>query len=201
MTIEKRTFAVDGLAVEYRDDDPPRIVGHAAVFNQEADIGKMFRETIEPGTFRESISQDDVRALFNHDPNFVLGRNTAGTLRMAEDARGLAIEIDPPDTQTARDLMVSVKRGDITQMSFAFEALGEEWRFEEGQPDLRILKKVKLYDVSPVTFPAYAGTDVAVRSRDEARKTMASKEQEGGRPVDIFKRRMRLLNAQSVNNH
>lgn len=189
MTIEKRTFAVDNLAIEYRDDDPPRIVGHAAVFNQEADIGGWFREMVQPGAFRESIGQDDVRALFNHDPNFVLGRNTSGTLRMSEDDKGLAIEIDPPDTQAARDLMVSVKRGDITQMSFGFQVLGEEWRFEEGQPDLRILSKVKLYDVSPVTFPAYAGTDVAVRSRDEARKTMAKTE--GGRFTDIYKRRLR----------
>lgn len=192
--IEKRTFIVDNLSIETREDNPPRIVGHAAVFNQVTDIGGWFREMVLPGAFAESIVNDDVRALFNHDPNFILGRNKANTLRLSEDERGLAIEIDPPDTQTSRDLQVSISRGDITQMSFAFEALAIEWQFPEDDSELRILKKVKLYDVSPVTFPAYEGTDVSLRdalkSRDEARKMMAANK-DGGCFVDTFIRRLR----------
>lgn len=151
-----------------------KLVGHAAVFGEPTDIGGWFREQIAPGAFADSITTDDIRALFNHNPDFVLGRNTAGTLRLAEDADGLAVEIDPPDTQMARDLAVSIARGDISQMSFAFEVLAEEWVMGEGKElDLRTIKKVRLYDVSPVTFPAYEGTDIALRSRDAWAKAQA----------------------------
>lgn len=156
---ETRTF-------EFRvesNDEGSKIVGHAAVFNEEARIFD-FQEKIAPGAFRSSIKEDDVRALFNHDSNFVLGRNTAGTLDLKEDKKGLAIEIDPPDTQFARDLMVSMERGDITQMSFGFQVVAEEWEANDDGPDVRTLKEVRLFDVSPVTYPAYEGTDVAVRS-------------------------------------
>ncbi len=139
-----------------------RIIGHAAIFNTFTDIWD-FREQVAPGAFRKSISEDDVRALFNHDPNHVLGRNRAGTLKLAEDEKGLAIEIIPPDTQFARDLIVSLKRGDITQMSFGFQVLKDEWN-QEAKPMERTLKEVKLFDVSPVTFPAYPETDVTARN-------------------------------------
>lgn len=160
---ETRTFT---FKLEARDDENPLISGHAAVFNEEADIG-FFKEKIKRGAFAESIQVDDVRALFNHDPNHVLGRNKAGTLKLQEDRKGLAIEIVPPDTQFARDLLISVKRGDISQMSFGFQVQEDSWKHgEDGAPDVRTLKKVRLFDVSPVTFPAYVGTDVAVRSHD-----------------------------------
>jgi len=136
--------------------------------------GGWFREKIAPGAFASSINTDDVRALFNHDPNFVLGRNKAGTLKMSEDERGLHIEIEPPDTQVARDLMVSLERGDISQMSFGFEVIKDSWeRSTEGNNlDIRTLEKVRLWDVSPVTFPFYKETDVAVRSHEEWQKTL-----------------------------
>lgn len=160
---ETRTFK---FKLEARDDDAPSISGHAAVFNEQADI-MGFREQIAPGAFSDSIKTDDVRALFNHDPNHVLGRNRAGTLKLHEDRKGLAIEVIPPDTQFSKDLMTSIKRGDIDQMSFGFQVIAEEWREgEDGEPDLRTLKEVRLFDVSPVTFPAYTGTDVAVRSHE-----------------------------------
>ena len=153
--------------VEFRlddDGDSPILKGHAAVFNEEADI-MGFREKIEKGAFKDAIKEDDVRALFNHDANYVLGRNIAGTLRMKEDKQGLAVEIDPPDTQFARDLAVSMKRGDITQMSFGFQVKREEWQEgKDGEPDLRIIKEARLFDVSPVTYPAYVGTDISVNS-------------------------------------
>ena len=165
MKQERRTLQSE-FRVERREDGKKLIRGHAAVFNVETDLG-WFRERIAPGAFRESIETDDVRALFNHDSNFVLGRNKAGTLVMREDERGLYVEIDPPDTQAARDLVTSIERGDISQMSFGFQTIKDSWETEENAAkDLRTLEKVKLWDVSPVTFPAYQETDVAVRSHD-----------------------------------
>lgn len=161
MEKETRTFNF-----EIRENQEKRkMIGHAAVFGEVADIGGWFNEQIEPGAFKSSIRKDDVRALFNHDENYVLGRNKAKTLRLSEDDTGLKVTIDPPDTQFARDLSVSIDRGDISQMSFAFQVLEEEWiNGENKKPDLRKIKKVRLFDVSPVTFPAYEGTDIAIRS-------------------------------------
>jgi hypothetical protein len=166
MPKEYRTYNVDKLEVR-EEDAKQRIVGHAAVFNVIADGGGWFREQVAPGAFKESIAKDDIRALFNHDPNFVLGRNRAGTLKLREDDTGLLVEIDPPDTQFAKDLAVSIGRGDITQMSFGFEILKEERQSGSGdkEPDLFTLQEVRLWDVSPVTFPFYKETDVSVHSR------------------------------------
>lgn len=166
--MERRTFAVDSLSIERREDaKPEKIIGHAAVFDIIGD-GGWFREKIAPGAFVKSLERDDVRALFNHNPDYVLGRNKAGTLILREDDKGLYTEIDPPETQFARDLMVSIERGDITQMSFGFEIVAEErQKGENGERDLFIIREAKLWDVSPVTFPFYQQTDVSVHSREQ----------------------------------
>lgn len=168
--IEYRTFDVTALELRAKDGDDDkkkkRIIGHAAVFDVIGD-GGWFREKIAPGAFSKSILNDDVRALINHDKNLVLGRNTAGTLILSEDDRGLLSDIDPPDTQYARDLEVSIGRGDITQMSFGFEIVAEERiKGQNNEPDLFIIREAKLWDVSPVTFPFYAQTDVSLHSRE-----------------------------------
>ena len=163
--------------IEWREDGEGKIKGHAAVFDMESTAGRYFREKIAPGAFTASIQSDDVRALWNHDPNYVLGRNTAGTLTLTEDERGLAYEIDPPDTQWARDLQVSIKRGDITQSSFGFEVIKQEWVEHKDELPLRIIREAKLWDVSPVTYPFYEQTDVAMRSLDQFR------EESHGKPV------------------
>jgi HK97 family phage prohead protease len=164
--IERRGFVADIMRIERRSGKGALLIGHAAVFNAlSSDLGG-FREQIAPGAFADAIKTDDVRALFNHDPNFVLGRNKSGTLDLAEDARGLAIKIDMPDTKTVRDLVVApIERGDISQMSFQFSAIDQAWDGGENNnaPVVRTLKKVRLFDVAPVTFPAYPQTDVAVR--------------------------------------
>lgn len=168
MDIERRAFAIEGLRIERRADGAaPMLAGHAAVFNQLSENLGGFREQIAPGAFADAIATDDVRALFNHDPNFVLGRSVSKTLRMAEDARGLAIEIDLPDSATVRDMVViPIERGDISGMSFAFRVRpnGEQWAEDEDGNTVRTLTSLKLFDVSPVVFPAYPQTDVAVRS-------------------------------------
>jgi HK97 family phage prohead protease len=161
--MERRAY---NFTVEKRDDETKKLIGHAAVFDTIGD-GGFFREKISPGAFTKSIQSDDVRALFNHDSNYVLGRNTAGTLKLSEDQRGLVVEIDPPDTQWARDLLTSIERGDISQMSFGFETIKDSWeRGAKNEPDLRTLEEVKLWDVSPVTFPFYLETDIALRNRE-----------------------------------
>ncbi|WP_170937153.1 MULTISPECIES: HK97 family phage prohead protease [Rhodomicrobium] len=161
-----------GLRLEEREaGNAPMLAGYAAVFDTETDIGGFFRERIARGAFGDAISKAsaDVHALFNHDSNIVLGRLKAGTLRLAEDAKGLRVEIDPPDTQDVRDLMVKMRRGDIDQMSFAFTMRGGAQRWDESQdPPVRTIEKVgELYDVSVVTRGAYPTTEVGVRSLEE----------------------------------
>jgi HK97 family phage prohead protease len=148
----------------------PQITGYAAVFNSESEDLGGFRETIEAGAFRNSIvTGADVRALVNHDPSQVLGRSKAGTLRLAEDQHGLRYEIDLPDTTAARDVRESIKRGDISGSSFAFTVPegGDRW---EGNS--RTLTKVELFDVGPVTFPAYPATvtEASMRSLQMAKR-------------------------------
>ncbi len=170
--LERRVFKLDELRVDRAAGAAPRIVGHAAVFNQEADIGGWFMERVAPGAFKRAIVEDDVRALFNHDPNFVLGRNRAKptpTLTLSEDETGLLYTVVPPDTQVARDLMVSIDRGDISQGSFGFRVRKQEWD-ETGEIVKRTLLEVELFDVSPVTFPAYPQTDVGLRALQDYRK-------------------------------
>lgn len=163
--LERRTFDCERFTIETREDSKERtIIGHAAVFNV-TDGPSYFRERIEPGAFAESIQKDDIRALFNHDPNIVLGRNKAGTLLLSEDETGLRMEIKPPDTGWSKDLLISMERGDITQASFAFQTLDDEIQTVDGE-EIRILKRVKLYDVSPVTYPFYEQTDVGLRFQE-----------------------------------
>ncbi len=147
------------------------LTGYAALYGSETRIAGMFREVIEPGAFRAALArQDDVRALFNHDPNHVLGRTTAGTLVLAEDERGLKYTVTLPDTQAGRDLWTSVQRGDVSQSSFAFSVDAEEWRDKSADLPLRAITDVHLYDVSPVTYPAYDETSVSARSQAETIK-------------------------------
>lgn len=175
-----RTFQVAELRIDVEEGEEeevrPRIRGHLAVFNSPSkDLGG-FREVIAPGAFSKTIQEADVRALYNHDPNFVLGRNKSGTLQMLEDDDGLLVDIDPPDTQWARDLMVSIKRGDISQGSFAFRAVKDKWEKQEDGSVVRVLNEVRLYDVSVVTYPAYQETDAYVREEPRtphSRKTVA----------------------------
>jgi hypothetical protein len=175
MTPKDHEIRTYDAKVEIRTDDQGKrkIRGHAAVFNQIGGDERYFLEQIAPGAFKETIANDDIRAVWNHNDDYVLGRKQAGTLTLSEDEDGLYVEIDPPDTQWARDHMVSIDRGDVSQMSFKFEILDskdQSWETKEGV-DLRTLKRVKLWEVSPVTFPFYEGTDVALRSRDAAKQS------------------------------
>lgn len=161
--------------IEARETDSGfTIHGHASVFDSPYELWG-FREQVARGAFKKSLKEADVAALWNHDPNVVLGRNKSGTLRLSEDDKGLYYEVDLPDTQAARDLHTLIRRGDVYQSSFAFEIVKEAWDYpKDGDRDLplRTIKEVRLFDVSPVTYPASPVTDVdvarAVRSLAEA---------------------------------
>lgn len=169
MTLQREVRALSApVEVRAAEGGGRTIAGYAAVFNSETDIGGYFREVIAPGAFADSISAD-VRALFDHDSAHVLGRTKSGTLRLREDDKGLAVEIDLPDTQVARDLAASMERGDIDGMSFGFMVTKQEWD-ETQDPPLRTIRGVELFEVSVVTFPAYPETSVALRSLDDAKK-------------------------------
>jgi uncharacterized protein len=162
-----------------KDDGPKKIIGYSAVFNQETDLG-WFREKIARGAFADSIKADDIRALFNHDPNFVLGRIKPGTLTLREDEKGLWMEATLPDTQQARDVMELIERGDVTGQSFSFRTLKESWEYGKTMedPDIRTLEKVQLFDVGPVTFPAYDGTRVDARAYQTEREERMKRQHE-----------------------
>jgi HK97 family phage prohead protease len=147
----------------------PMIAGYAAVFNTRSDLlGGFFVELIAPGAFDDVLAQD-TRGLFNHDPNYLLGRTTSGTLRLTVDERGLAYEIDTPDTLTIRDLVVApIARNDMTGSSFAMRVApgGDTWHEEDGVVIRTIYKVAELRDVGPVSFPAYPDSSAAQRSHD-----------------------------------
>jgi len=145
-------------------DTAPVIRGYAVVFGAIADFGFM-RERVMPGAFTRALKEkQDVRALVNHNPSMILGRTAAGTLRLKQDDEGLLTEIDPPDTQVGRDVIVSLKRGDVDQMSFGFRSVEEKWIEKRGETPIREIHDADLFDVSVVAFPAYEETSVQVRS-------------------------------------
>ncbi|MBC7107023.1 MAG: HK97 family phage prohead protease, partial [Firmicutes bacterium] len=164
LEIERRTVPFVEVRLEVPDGGgQPVIRGYAAVFDSPSEHLGSFREIIRRGAFARSIKEGDVRALWNHDSNYVLGRTKNGTLKLKEDIHGLAVEILPPDTQFARDFVESIRRGDVDQMSFGFRAVRDNWYTSDGET-LRELVDVELYDVSPTAFPAYPQTSVTVRT-------------------------------------
>ena len=160
--IEKRAATVEAAQEESR-----MISGYAAVFDSDSEDLGGFTERIERGAFAEAIKVSDVRALFNHDNNMILARTASGTLRIYEDERGLKYEFEAPNTNVGNDVLEMIKRGDISQSSFGFTVEQDSWAKRDGTT-YRTIKKVKrLYDVSPVTFPAYPEASVAVRKLEE----------------------------------
>jgi HK97 family phage prohead protease len=162
--IERRFLAQD-LSIETpADGGMPTLRGYAAVFNQRSQELWGFYEIIAPGAFTASIAaQDDVRALWNHDPNWIMARTANGTLRLHEDDHGLAVEFEPVDTPIMRGFVASIERRDVTQMSFAFQAEDARWDVDDNEQWARTVLRAKLYDVSPVTYPAYTETEIALR--------------------------------------
>jgi HK97 family phage prohead protease len=160
-----------GIPAEIRADDDGviRVSGYAAVFNQETDIGGMFREKIAPGAFADAIGRDDVVFLINHD-GLPLARTRSGTLTIREDDRGLYMETElDADDPDVKSIVGKMKRGDLDKMSFAFWPETQEWD-ESGDMPLRTITKARLHDVSIVTTPQYEGTEIGLRSLEKHRE-------------------------------
>lgn len=156
------------LTHEFRvspEGEAPKISGYASLTNSPYDCG-YWTEQVDTHAFDSVLAKNpDVRALWNHNSDFVLGRSSAKTLLLALDALGLAYEIDPPDTSVARDLMVSMRRGDVRESSFAFVVARDQWTDNaDGTITRTILEFEDLFDVSPVTYPANPAASSQVRS-------------------------------------
>ena len=155
-----------GTNFQTREDGGPVIEGYFAVFNSNYELWPNASEQVAPGAFRETLG-GDIRALADHDTRLVLGRTTAGTLSLREDDKGLfgTIKINEQDGD-AMNLYARVQRGDVSQCSFGFDILDEEYIEQPDGGALWIIRKVKLYEVSVVTFPAYVETAVSARKAE-----------------------------------
>lgn len=212
MSIERRFLLSEQRLVKPDQDEGKTIVGYAARFNEPSAVlcefcdGVGFVERILPGAFAGPISEgQDVRALFNHTAMVVLGRRSVGTLILEEDANGLLYRIKPPDAQDVRDLMARMVRGEIRESSFAFwldEAQGDATWDDAQTPPLRTIHRVRqLYDVGPVTYPAYPTTSSGVRDLATADQVLAAHLRAIGRghewEMELRRRRQRLIEALS----
>lgn len=166
MNKEVRYVSFDDFHIREDENKQPRLVGYASVFNKEAEIYGLWREKVAAGAYKKTIKENDIRALWNHNTDLVLGRNKNGTLNLLEDSKGLKVEIIPPDTQAGRDAVTSIKRGDVNQMSIAFQIIKQEWQESTNSKELplRTIREAKLFEVSPVAFPAFEQTSIAARS-------------------------------------
>ncbi len=188
VNIERRFISMDEteLRVERKEGEPTKIVGYFAKFEKMSGNLGGFREKIEPGFFEEALKREDCDCvdLFNHDPNYILGRQSAGTLKIWEDKVGLRYECTAPNTQLIKDLVLSpIERRDIKGCSFGFKVKGggDTWEENEDGMTVRTLKKggcERLVDGSQVTFPAYPETDVALRSMTEWKDEKKAAEEE-----------------------
>lgn len=191
---ERRALAMKTAEVRIAEDgDERQIVGYAAVTydgtpDTEYELYEDYVERIMPGAFDRALAEkDDVRGLFNHDPDNLLGRTSAGTMALAVDKKGLRYEIQPGDTTMARDVVEHIKRGDVDGSSFAFRVTDEDIR-KEDDVYIREISGVRLFDVGPVTYPAYTATTSGYRTEEavvaEMRATVASAAPAKKHPLD-----------------
>ncbi len=173
---ERRFMMVELRASE--DKNSRTIEGYAAKFNTDSEDFGGWIERIAPGAFDE-VLEDEAVALFNHDPNLILARNKV-SLTITQDAVGLLYRFDAPNTTAGDDLLENVRNGNVKSSSFAFQAKEIKWTYAEDRqnPDVRTIVKMKrLFDVSPVTYPAYPDTTVAKRSLDDRNTAIENERQ------------------------
>lgn len=174
MENEKLTVELQEVEIRQLEGGRPVIAGYAVVFDSWSQVmqdnrGRPFRERFAPGAFNRTLTgKPDIRALWNHNPDMPLGRTRNNTLRLQLDGQGLRFELEPPANNWGADAIESIRRGDVSGMSFAFNSRGEgrdTWE-KPGADGVaqRTVLDADLFEVSPVTFPAYPATSVMVRS-------------------------------------
>lgn len=163
---ERQTRSITAKFKTRSDGEEKRIEGYFAVFDSVYNIAPGLSESIARGAFKNTL-KDDIRALVDHDTRLVLGRKSAGTLKLNEDNHGLfgSITINPDDTD-AGNLYARVQRGDVTGCSIGFEVLKERTDVKANGDVHWTIEEVKLYEVSVCTFPAYEETNVTARKKD-----------------------------------
>ena len=168
MNYERRT--ANGTVELREEGETLTAVGYAAVFDSTSQNLGGFVERVAPNSFRKTIQETDVRALFNHDADSLLGRSGNGTLRLWEDDHGLRYEVDLPNTTLGRDVAELLKRGDLNGSSFGFRTISDSWtQTDDGYP-LRTLNELAIRDLGPVTFPAYEASEASLRSLAESKE-------------------------------
>lgn len=167
--IERRTIPAR-VEIRAKGEKGKMLQGYAALFGARSqDLGG-FVEEIDEAAFDETLkSGDNVMARAEHDSRMLLGTTENETLRLETDSKGLAYEVDLPDTSAGRDIGVLVERGDVRKSSFAFYTVRDRWEDLEDGTVLRTLLEVKLVDVAPVANPAYPQTSVSARAVDQAK--------------------------------
>lgn len=171
--IEKRFNGDHEIRTE--NGDSKQIKGYAAVFNSIAKITERFHEKIANGAFSESIGKNDIRALWSHNPDAIIGRNRNGSLQLREDNHGLAFDLTLPNTTLGNDVHENVRSGLVTGVSFGFRVKKDSWeRGTDGAPHVRTLEIVDLVEISPTAFPAYEQTYVSARSSEDVLKEIES---------------------------
>ncbi len=189
--IEVRSLKLEHaqLRVMRSEGKAPRVVGYAAVFNSLSENLGGFREKIDPKAFDGVMEKCDCRALINHNSDLLMGRTSSGTLSLSADETGLKMDFEPPDSDMARHYLAAIDRRDMTGASFSFTIErpdGDDWDEDEDGRVIRTVKIVRdLFDVGPVTYPAYLDTTVASRSL-----SMRSRRVD---PQQIYRQRVSLL--------
>ena len=191
---ETRALPVAEVRVSQDAEGRPVLEGYAVLWESWSEDLGGFRERFVRGAFSRSIEEDDVRVIWQHNPEYVFGRNTAGTAELEEDDRGLRYRVVAPDTQWARDALESIRRGDVTQNSFMFSVPqgGDEWEIKDGM-SYRTVREARLFEVGPQTFPAYPDTSVAVRSLQEWQRSQEP--EPAAAPDDLRELRHELVRA------
>ena len=198
--LPNKELRVINTQMELREDgDKEKIGGYGIRYNELSEpIMGLSKEKIAPGAADNAIKNSDIRSLFNHDPNYVLGRKKAGTLNIYEDEIGVRYEADPPDKQWANDLKKNIARGDIDGSSFIFSVAedGDEWDDSGDIPIRTITEFEEIIDIGPVTFPAYPTATSGVRSNLNVRSAEEIYNQhlknKGAAPEEIAKRKKAL---------
>lgn len=199
--ITRALFETDGLEIRKSQEGKQTLVGYAVRWDKlSVPIYGSFRERVRAGAFTESLKSNNVRALWNHNSDFVLGSTGGKTMALREDDKGLYFEIDLPDTQIGRDAAITIQRGDVSGMSFGFNTRKQEWDETDPKNIIRTLVDVDLREISPTPFPAYPQTKVGIRSVEddfrefiEARKSQTQKSESDANLNLLNIRRRKLI--------